>query len=765
MQRPFAAYEGSEPYTFVCYAHDDRDLVYPEIVRLRETGFYIWYDEGIAPGSEWTETLARHIKECGTFLYFVTPNSVASEHCRREVNFALEQTAKIVVVHLLPTTLPDGLSLSLSSRQGILKYEHPQASYYSKLDRALRSDESDQPYQGRASLQLGEWTLDVGTERLMRGEEVHGLDPKELSVLLHLVDRAPDVVTTDGLLSRTWPDVIVGDNVLRQVVARLRRALGDDARNPRYIETLPRRGYRLCAEVARTGGSAQVPRPPADPAVATGRDPRRYLRAATAVLMAVLLVLGTMVWFGADLLRSQNSDRQRLAVSAFDFPSGDQRLERYAGLLSTELVHHLSRIAQPMMDVTQNAGDSHYITRGSLNAVGDAVRLSVQFIQSDGGVVLWSGSLNLPREPTQELIDRLPERLASLVSQIAWAASWSTQLTTSEEAVRELVAGMVETSQMWMGFGGDWTAARVHLERASALDPDYILPPTFLANLYVNRMGGTLRYEDATGPAHAYTQRVLELNEHWTWPVGWVNTHDLDYDAAAANYAYARRAGHPPANMEFNEGLLALVRGHLEAAIAHLETALSIGARENQAMAYTLIAWAELSSGNYRAAANAAEQAVVKTAGTGDYAHLVALSVQAQALCYAGDPGAAREAIEIGWDLYGERNAAAFAGPLACVGDTDAAKQILAGGENRWESGESARWSVYFWGHFHLGELDRAFVWMIRAIEDREIGFLAPLRRSPKLDPIRDDPRYVAAMVRLAEIEAVGTPIESVAHP
>ena len=142
-RRPFAAYEGNEAYVFVCYSHENRALVYPEITRLRKTGLNIWYDEGIAPGSEWSETLARQIKHCGTFLYYVTPQSVESEHCRREVNFALAERCNVVAVHLKHTKLPDGLSLSLSNRQGILKHEHRQSSYESKLDHALSANGSD----------------------------------------------------------------------------------------------------------------------------------------------------------------------------------------------------------------------------------------------------------------------------------------------------------------------------------------------------------------------------------------------------------------------------------------------------------------------------------------------------------------------------------------------------------------------------------------------------------------------------------------------
>ena len=111
MERPFQAYEGDEPYVFVCYAHDDIALVYPEIARLKDSDFNIWYDEGISPGSEWSDSVASHIEGCAAFLYFVTPCSADTEHCRREVNFALEQPCGMLAVHLEPTELPSGLKL------------------------------------------------------------------------------------------------------------------------------------------------------------------------------------------------------------------------------------------------------------------------------------------------------------------------------------------------------------------------------------------------------------------------------------------------------------------------------------------------------------------------------------------------------------------------------------------------------------------------------------------------------------------------------
>ena len=93
-----------------------------EVAWLREHGVDLWYDAGLSPGAEWTDELAGHIKACTYFLFFVTPDAVASEHCRRELSFALDEGRIVLAVHLRKTHLPDGLRLSLNNRQAIMAF-------------------------------------------------------------------------------------------------------------------------------------------------------------------------------------------------------------------------------------------------------------------------------------------------------------------------------------------------------------------------------------------------------------------------------------------------------------------------------------------------------------------------------------------------------------------------------------------------------------------------------------------------------------------
>lgn len=133
MERPFPSYRGSEPYIFVSWAHDDADIVFADLARLRDAGFNVWYDEGIQPGATWREEVALALTESKLFLYFVSPNSVHSENCHQELNFALSRERKILAVHLTNTQLTAGIELSLSNKQAIMREDYTAEAYIQKL--------------------------------------------------------------------------------------------------------------------------------------------------------------------------------------------------------------------------------------------------------------------------------------------------------------------------------------------------------------------------------------------------------------------------------------------------------------------------------------------------------------------------------------------------------------------------------------------------------------------------------------------------------
>ena len=92
-----------------------------------------------------------------------------------------------------------------------------------------------------------EFHVDLHDERLWRGQEVIHLHPKTFAVLCCLVAQAGQLVTKDALLAAVWPETVVSESVLTVAIRQLRRVLGDQARTPRFIETVHGRGYRFIA--------------------------------------------------------------------------------------------------------------------------------------------------------------------------------------------------------------------------------------------------------------------------------------------------------------------------------------------------------------------------------------------------------------------------------------------------------------------------------------------------------------------------------------
>lgn len=115
---------------------------------------------------------------------------------------------------------------------------------------------------------VGPWRVHAGTGELVRGSESLRVEPRVAEVLVYLARRAGQVVSRDELLTAVWPGVVVGDDALTQAIIKLRKALGDDAKRPAYIETLAKRGYRLIAPVAAADAPARGSAGVAEPAVA-----------------------------------------------------------------------------------------------------------------------------------------------------------------------------------------------------------------------------------------------------------------------------------------------------------------------------------------------------------------------------------------------------------------------------------------------------------------------------------------------------------------
>ena len=135
-----SAYSGHEKYTFISYAHRDKELALPIIDGLISRGMRVWYDEGIEVGTEWAEYIEERILGCECFILLLSRASVESINCREEFALARETEKKILICYieeLPPSELKHGLRLRVPTYQCIFLTRHP--SVVNLLDEICRA--------------------------------------------------------------------------------------------------------------------------------------------------------------------------------------------------------------------------------------------------------------------------------------------------------------------------------------------------------------------------------------------------------------------------------------------------------------------------------------------------------------------------------------------------------------------------------------------------------------------------------------------------
>jgi len=113
--------ENNNSYVFISYAHKDAEIVLPCVEAMRKAGINIWYDDGIEAGSEWPEFIAERVMGCEKFVLFVSEAYMASQNCKRELNFAISRAKDILSIYIGEVNLSPGMEMQLGSYQAIYK--------------------------------------------------------------------------------------------------------------------------------------------------------------------------------------------------------------------------------------------------------------------------------------------------------------------------------------------------------------------------------------------------------------------------------------------------------------------------------------------------------------------------------------------------------------------------------------------------------------------------------------------------------------------
>ncbi len=270
------------------------------------------------------------------------------------------------------------------------------------------------PASGGDRLRVGYWTVEPALNELSSADKTMKLEPKAMSVLMVLADRAGQVVSREALLSAVWPGVVVGDDSLTQVVIKLRKALGDVPEKPAYIQTIAKRGYRLIAPVVRSAKEASTSIAP-DSGFLPARRRRRVAWIAATGLLA-LLVAAAGIWWnsgerGGDALRSQPAipdteaaaDAQpTVTVRPFEPVGDDPQAVLLARGITADLVTDLSKVSglrvidlvplggKASADTPASIPPIRYVVSGTVQRADQRLRLHVYLTDGETGNQLWS---------------------------------------------------------------------------------------------------------------------------------------------------------------------------------------------------------------------------------------------------------------------------------------------------------------------------------------------------------------------------------------
>ncbi|MBC8028375.1 MAG: winged helix-turn-helix domain-containing protein [Steroidobacteraceae bacterium] len=273
-------------------------------------------------------------------------------------------------------------------------------------------------------LRIGEWRLDSQAGQLTRGDRTERLEARTLRLLVFLANRAGDTVSVDELLDHVWSGVVVTQDSVYQAVTALRRLLGDDAKQPTYIATVPRLGYRLIAPVSPWSDEPLAISP--SPVVSPSR-PRPALLQLAAAVGILMLVAGLFAW------RTAGPSSKSVAVLPFlDLTTQEMKEEYFADGLTEALIDHLSKL--PDFDVPSPTAsyyykdkalpvgqigrelDVRYLLDGSLRESGDTMRISARLVRASDGFVVWSAGFDAPKSDRVKVQDEVASQVAQSVT-------------------------------------------------------------------------------------------------------------------------------------------------------------------------------------------------------------------------------------------------------------------------------------------------------------------------------------------------------------
>jgi DNA-binding winged helix-turn-helix (wHTH) protein/TolB-like protein/Flp pilus assembly protein TadD len=562
------------------------------------------------------------------------------------------------------------------------------------------------------------------------------LEPKVMQVLVCLAENAGEVVSKERLMRRVWPDAFVGDDVLTRCISELRRVFGDDAKEPRFIQTIPKNGYRLIARVSNGAEKNVAARGNADiENVLLGDD--RVIAPLTKTGRASVAVLPFEHLGGPE--REYLTDGLTEETSA-SLGQIDPEHLIVKGRTSTR---RYKSTTKSLAEIGQELG-VEYLLEGSVRAESRRLRVTSKLIRVRDQVQIWAESFESEPGSMLELQCELSAAIARQV-RLRLSPARLTALAPRHTRNAEAYEFYLRGRHLWNQLTPETNRRAVAAyQKATQLDPEFALAWAGLADIHsASPINSDVRPRDvlaqardaaaravASGSDLAETQTALGTVHYW-----------FDFDSPAAETAYRKAISVDPSYSQAHRLLglaLAAMGRHEEAREAMLH------ARELDPyypMQPALSAYERLQARDYSSALELAQRATA--VGPSFWIGHFQLAAVYERL---GNSELALEALEKAEALSGNSKMLSLRGYiLAKSGRTNLAEHVL----RTLKSTAAERYVPPYamaLVHAGLGQRDSAFEWLERAYAEQDVHLV--FLEDPKWDALREDPRFRGVVER-----------------
>ena len=447
------------------------------------------------------------------------------------------------------------------------------------LDFRAKPKSDMEPLRHTSVVRFGTYEVSLQSGEVRKAGVKIRVQQQPMKLLEILLERPGEVVTREELRGRVWTDESFGDfdQAVNIAIAKLRSALGDSAENPRYIETLPKRGYRFIADVSVVGTEARTKGPESAAPDLPGAEPGHELQGAgltvapkhrlwptRRVIVALALVLSLPI-LAVWLFRSRSrppTGIHSLAVLPLDNISGDASQDYFADGMTDELITDLAQISalrvisRTSVMVYKGARRSlpeiarelnvDAVVEGTVLRSGEQVRITAQLIQTPADKHLWAESYEGDLHDTLALQKKVASAIAQQIR---------IELTPREQAVLknakvvnpEAYEAYLKGRYFWNKRTADGLKRAVdYFDQAIEKDPNYAQAYAGLADSYA-LLGdweyGVLAPSEAYPKAKAAAIKALELDnalgEAHTSLAFSLDVFDWDWESAEKEFRRA----------------------------------------------------------------------------------------------------------------------------------------------------------------------------------------------------------------------------------